>query len=75
MSRLHGLVSHSQYTRVPNPGEDAPLEVFGVDIWLDADRMSRYYDLGLGFEHFSSAFAGAPETSIWQSAPGEWAEW
>lgn len=75
VSRLHGLVSHSQYTRVPNPGEDAPLEVFGVDIWLDADRMSRYYDLGLGFEHFSSAFAGPPETSIWQSAPGEWAEW
>ena len=75
VSRLHGIVSHSQYTRVPNPGEDAPLEVFGVDVWLDADRMSSYYELGLGFENFSAAFAGPPETSVWQSAPGQWAEW
>ena len=49
--------------------------MLGVDVWLDADRMNSYYELGLGFESFSTVFAGPPETSVWQSAPGQWAEW
>jgi len=43
--------------------------------WMDADRMNEYYDLSLGFEHFGPVFAGAPDTSVWRSAPGEWVEW
>jgi len=43
--------------------------VIGVDFWMDADRMNEYYALSLGFEHFGPVFAGAPDTSVWQSAP------
>ena len=29
----------------------------------------------LGFDHLGPVFAGAPDTSVWRSAPGEWVEW
>ncbi|WP_322763377.1 hypothetical protein [Frankia sp. Cr2] len=74
-SRLHGMVSHSVWTRVPDPGAPAVPEVIGVDVWLDADEMARYYDLSLGFEHLGPIFVGKPDTSIWQAAPGDWTEW
>jgi hypothetical protein len=74
-ARSYGMVSHSNWLRVPNPGEAPTLEVIGVDFWMDADRMNEYYDLSLGFEHFGAAFAGAPDTSVWRSAPGDWVEW
>jgi hypothetical protein len=74
-ARTHGIVSHSTWTRVPNPGENGVPEVVGLDIWLDPDDMNRYYELGLGFEHFASVFDGPPDTSVWQAAPGEWREW
>jgi hypothetical protein len=74
-ARTHGIVAHSVWTRVASPGEAPVIEVVGIDQWLDVDEMQAYYDLQLGFEHFGSAFAGAPDTSVWQQAPGEWAEW
>ena len=74
-ARTYGIVSHSIWARVPNPGEAPPSEVIGVDFWMDADRMNEYYDLSLGFEHFDPVFAGAPDTSVWQAAPGDWVEW
>lgn len=74
-ARAHGIVSHSTWTRVPNPGEQPSDEVIGIDAWMYPDEMNRYYELGVGFEHLGPVFAGAPDTSTWQSAPGEWAEW
>ncbi len=74
-SRRHGIVSHSVWTRVPGPGEQPAPEVLGVDLWMDAEEMNRYYDLGLGFDHLGPVFAGPPDTSVWQSAPGDWTEW
>ena len=74
-ARSYGIVSHSIWLRVPNPGEAQTQEVIGVDLWMDADRMNEYYELSLGFEHFGPVFAGAPDTSVWQSAPGDWVEW
>jgi hypothetical protein len=74
-ARSYGMVSHSVWGRVPNPGETPTTEVIGVDFWMDADRMNEYYELSLGFEHFGTAFAGAPDTSVWRAAPGEWVEW
>ena len=70
-----GMVSHTTWLRLPNPGEPATNEIIGVDTWMDADRMNEYYDLSLGFDHFGPVFAGAPETSVWRTAPGEWVEW
>ncbi len=74
-SRRHGIVSHSVWARVPAPGEQPALEVLGVDMWMDADQMNGYYDLGIGFDHLGPVFACPPDTSIWQSAPGDWTEW
>ncbi len=74
-ARSYGMVSHSTWLRAPNPGEAPTQELIGVDFWMDADRMNEYYELSLGFEHFGTVFAGAPDTSVWQSAPGDWVEW
>ncbi len=74
-ARSYGIVSHSTWLRVPNPGEAPTKELIGVDFWMDADRMNEYYDLSLGFEHFGPVFAGPPDTSVWRAAPGEWVEW
>jgi hypothetical protein len=74
-ARSYGIVSHSTWLRVPNPGEAPTKELIGVDFWMDADRMNEYYDLSLGFEHFGPVFAGSPDTSVWRAAPGEWVEW
>jgi hypothetical protein len=74
-ARSYGIVSHSTWARVANPGEPATNEIIGLDVWMDADRMNEYYELSLGFEHFGAVFAGAPDTSVWRSAPGEWVEW
>jgi hypothetical protein len=74
-ARAAGIVSHSVWARVPAPGGPPVDEIIAVDIWLDADDMNRYYDLGVGFEHLGPVFAGTPDTSAWRSAPGDWVEW
>jgi hypothetical protein len=74
-ARSYGVVSHSNWLRVPNPGEAPTQELIGVDLWMDADHMNEYYELSLGFEHFGPVFAGAPDTSVWRAAPGDWVEW
>jgi hypothetical protein len=74
-ARSYGIVSHSNWLRVPNPGEAPTQELIGVDFWMDADRMNEYYELSLGFEHFGPVFAGTPDTSVWRAAPGDWVEW
>lgn len=74
-SRRHGIVSHSVWSRVPGPGEQQVPEVIGVDLWMDAEKMNGYYDLGLGFDAIGPVFTGEPDTSVWQSAPGDWTEW
>jgi hypothetical protein len=74
-SRRHGIVSHSVWSRVPNQGEEPASEVLGVDLWMDPAEMSGYYDLGRGFDALGPVFAGEPDTSVWQSAPGDWIEW
>jgi hypothetical protein len=74
-ARSHGIVSHSVWTRVPDPGQEPTAEVIGIDVWMDAEEMGRYYELGLGFEHLGPVFAGPPDTSTWQCAAGDWTEW
>ncbi|HEX6477122.1 MAG TPA: hypothetical protein VF005_07580 [Acidimicrobiales bacterium] len=74
-ARTHGIVSHSVWTRVPDPGHEPAPEVIAIDVWMDGDEMGRYYDLGVGFEHLGPVFAGRPDTSTWLSAAGDWTEW
>jgi hypothetical protein len=74
-ARTHGLVSHTSWLRVANPGEEQSTEILGVDSWTDAAQMNAFYDLGLGVDHLGTVLTSAPATSIWESAPGHWAEW
>ena len=74
-SRSLGQIAHATWSRRPNPGETISPEVIGVDLWIDADQMNAYYQLGIGFEHFGPVFAGEPQTSAWQAAEGQWTEW
>lgn len=75
-ARAEGQLSHQVFLRLPaGPGEEAPLEVLGIDHWFDLDGMNRFY---ADLEHFSllqPALAGTPETSVWRPAPGAWREW
>jgi hypothetical protein len=74
-ARRHGLVAHRVLTRVPNPGEEPTAEIIGVDLWMDVAEMDRYYELGLGFDLLAPVQAGQPDSSTWESAPGNWTEW
>ncbi|HKE98851.1 MAG TPA: hypothetical protein VKG45_07975 [Actinomycetes bacterium] len=75
-SRRHGLVSHQVFMRMPAaPGEEAPLELLALEHWNDLDGMQRFYADLENFSEFTPAFAGTPDTSSWQAAPGSWREW
>ena len=74
-ARKYGQIEHATWSRLPNPGETITPEVIGVDLWIDADQMNAYYQLGIGFEHFGPVFDGEPQTSVWQAAEGQWTEW
>jgi hypothetical protein len=74
-ARRSGIVSHTLWLRMPEPGSEGAPEVIGVDVWLDADEMSAYYDKGAGFDRLGPVFDGEPDTSIWRNATGGWTEW
>jgi hypothetical protein len=74
-ARRHGLVAHRTLTRMPNPGEQPTAEVIGIDLWMDLAEMDRFYALGAGYDLLGPVLAGQPDTSTWESAPGEWTEW
>jgi hypothetical protein len=74
-SRLYGIVAGTTWIKVPNPGEQPEPELISIDLWTEPDQMAAYYKLELGFDTIGPVFAGPPQTSAWQAAPGEWAEW
>ena len=74
-ARRYGLASHSTWSRIASPGEPVAPEILGVDLWTDVEQMNAFYELRLGYEHLGPVFAGEPQTSVWQSAAGEWIEW
>jgi hypothetical protein len=72
-ARRRGQLSHQLFVKIPMPGESAKTEVLGVDLWCDPAGMNDHYGDLAGYE---KAFAGAPQTSVWQSAKGGvWSEW
>src|SRR5215470_2650003 len=68
-ARKYGQIAHTTWSRLPDPGETISPEVIGVDLWIDADQMNAYYELGLGFEHFGSVFAGEPRPARRSATP------
>jgi hypothetical protein len=72
-ARRRGQLSHQLFVKIPLPGADGTPEILGVDLWSDAKGMGEHYgEIGA----YREAFAGAPQTSVWQTAKGGvWSEW
>jgi quinol monooxygenase YgiN len=72
-ARRRGQLSHEIYFRMPMPGEKTTPELFGIDVWCDAEGMQEHYRELKGLE---PAFAGAPQMSVWEAPEGGgWSEW
>jgi hypothetical protein len=74
-ARSYGLVGHTTWMRAPDPGQAPGTEIISMDLWQEPDGMEHYYALALGFDVLAPAFTAPPETSAWETAPGEWVEW
>lgn len=74
-ARARGLVSHELFIKMNPPGDSSPLELLGVDVWCDAKGMGEHYSDPEEMKALSGAFAGAPDPTTWQQAPGQWSEW
>ena len=74
-ARARGLLSHEIFIKMNPPGTDAPLELLGLDVWCDGKGMSEHYSDPNEMKALGGAFAGPPDATVWQEAPGQWSEW
>jgi hypothetical protein len=74
-ARLLGQVAHQTWLRAPMPGATTPLEILGIDYWIDVQGMLAYYSDLSEFTHLAPAFAGPPDTGTWKAAGSDWVEW
>ncbi len=73
--RLVGQISHQIFFRLTPPGAPPSLELFGVDVWMDAEGMTKFYQDGSHNSLLADVFAGPPVTSVWKQPAGSWVEW
>jgi hypothetical protein len=73
--RLAGQISHQVFFRLAPPDAPPSLELLGVDVWMDAEGMSRVYDDRAHLAPIADVFAEAPTTSRWKQPAGSWVEW
>jgi hypothetical protein len=74
-ARRRGLLSHELFVKLNAPGDSSPVELLGIDLWSDFDGMSEQYSDQTHMSVLGPAFAGPPQTSVWEAAPGNWSEW
>ena len=74
-ARRRGLLSHQIFIKLAAPGDASPLELLGVDVWNDKAGMAEHYGDAKHMKALDGAFAGRPQTSTWEQAPGQWSEW
>lgn len=74
-ARSRGLISHELFVKLENPGESAQPELLGLDIWCDFAGMTEHYNDATHMAPLGDAFAGRPQTSIWEQPEGNWSEW
>jgi quinol monooxygenase YgiN len=72
-ARRRGLLSHEIFIKLARPGD--PQELLGLDLWCDAEGMAEHYDDATHMRGLGSAFAGAPQASVWEQPRGNWSEW
>jgi hypothetical protein len=74
-ARKEGQVSHEIFFRLPEPGQPASLDLLGVDVWMDAEGMGRFYSDPKHLAPLKDVFSGAPAMSTWKQPAGNWIEW
>jgi hypothetical protein len=74
-ARRRGLMSHQLFIKLNAPGDNAPLELLGVDQWFDLAGLTEHYDDQRHMSALGSVFAGTPDATVWEQAPGSWSEW
>jgi quinol monooxygenase YgiN len=74
-ARARGLLSHEVFIKLNAPGDTSPHELLGIDVWCDAKGMGAHYSDPGEMKALMGAFAGPPDATTWQQAPGEWSEW
>jgi hypothetical protein len=72
-ARQLGQVAHQLWVPVPM-GSTPATEVLGVDYWLDEKQMNDWYE-SASYDDLAQVFTGAPATSTWTPAGGDWVEW
>ena len=74
-ARMEGQISHDVYFRMSSPGQPPSLDLMGVDVWMDAQGMGRFYAEAKHIAPLDDVFVGAPVTSVWRSPGSHWIEW
>ena len=74
-ARTEGQVSHEIFFRMTPPGQPQSLELLGVDVWMDAEGMGRFYANPQHIAPLRDIFTAPPATSTWKRPAGEWVEW
>jgi hypothetical protein len=74
-ARMEGQVSHEIFFRMTPPGQPAALDILGVDVWMDAAGMERFYSNPQHMAPLNDIFTRAPATSTWKRPAGQWVEW
>jgi hypothetical protein len=74
-ARKRGQLSHQIFIRLSPPGESAQAELLGLDEWADPEGMMEHYQDQKHMGPLAKAFAGAPQSSVWEQADPAWSEW
>jgi len=74
-ARARGLLSHELFIKLNGPGDTSPAELLGLDVWCDPKGMGEHYSDPAEMKALEGAFAGQPDPTVWQQAPGQWSEW
>jgi hypothetical protein len=74
-ARMEGQVSHEVFFRMSEPGQPPSLDLLGVDVWMDAAGMGRFYSDPQHMAPLGSIFTAAPKMSTWRRPTGSWVEW
>jgi hypothetical protein len=72
---MEGQISHDIYFRMAAAGEPPSLELLGVDVWMGAEGMGRFYSNPKHMAPLNDVFVAAPATSVWRSPGSQWVEW
>jgi hypothetical protein len=82
-ARVAGQISHEVFfltpsgaaTAAPATGQPETIEILGVDVWMDADGMGRFYAEPKHLAPLAGLFVAPPITSMWKRPAGSWVEW